>query len=191
MIKINLLPWREELREERKQRFFLMLGVAVFIGLLIMAMVHLVLAKQIKNQVKRNQILIGEIAILDQRITEIKKLESTKASLLARMSIIERLQSDRPLIVRLFKELIAIMPEGIHLTRARRMGNMIALNGYAESNTNISNLMRKIERSNYLAMPKLNIIKNTEVLDKKKRDTTGYGFELFFVLINPEMMGMF
>lgn len=191
MIKINLLPWREELREERKQHFFFMLGASVFVALLIMASVHVVLAKKIENQVKRNDMLNSEMALLDKRIKEIKRLESTKAALLARMSIIERLQSDRAMVVRLFKEIISIMPEGIHLSRARRNGDVIILNGYAESNTNISNLMRRIEKSTYLAMPKLSIIKNTEAIEKKKADTIGYGFELQFLLINPELMGMF
>lgn len=183
MTKINLLPWREELREFRKQQFYMMLGISIVAALVAMVGMHIFVEGKIENQISRNMRLKQEIALLDKKIVEIKKLKQVKSALMARMAVIERLQSDRPLVVRLFHEMVDVLPPGVHLTRVLRMGNSIIFSGFAESNTNISNLMRKIDSSTWLRRASLREIKN-------KRDKNFYAFSLRFQLYNPDIKDM-
>ena len=98
MARINLLPWREQLREERKQRFLVSLG-----GLLVAAAALVFLGDQylngeIENQQARNDFVRKEIAVLDTRIAEISELRTRRQQLLERMKIIQDLQGNRPII---------------------------------------------------------------------------------------------
>ncbi len=118
MPRINLLPWREELRKQRNKEF----GVAAVIVVLLMGGIVLAVHFQHKQQIEfqkneRNAFLEGETAKLDQKIKDIKNLEAEKERLLARMQIIQRLQSSRPQVVHLLEELATTLPEGVHYTK--------------------------------------------------------------------------
>ena len=158
MPKINLLPWREELRQKRKKDFLAaLLGAAIFGGALTFA-TKWVVQQRIDNQQARNTILQQEIAQLDQQIEEIRGLENQKERLLARMRIIEELQQSRPLVVHLFDELVETMPEGMHLSNVEQVNDRIDLQGIATSTTRVATLMRNIEGSQWLAGPQLGSI---------------------------------
>jgi type IV pilus assembly protein PilN len=149
MPKINLLPWREELRQKRKKDFLAaLLGAAIFGGALTFA-TKWVVQQQIDNQQARNTILQQEIAQLDQQIEEIRGLENQKERLLARM---------RPLVVHLFDELVETMPEGMHLSNVEQVNDRVDLQGIATSTTRVATLMRNIEGSQWLAGPQLGSI---------------------------------
>lgn len=158
MARINLLPWREELRKQRQTEFFVILGAAVVGALLIWGGVHYFYSQKIDFQNDRNARLQDEIVKLDQRIKEIEELEREKARLLARMRAIEQLQTNRPLIVRLFDELVNSLPEGVSVTSVQQSSSNITINGVAQSNARVSSFMRNLESSEWLGNPKLDII---------------------------------
>lgn len=167
MTQINLLPWREKLREQRKQRFFFFLSCSAASGLLIMFFTHSINSHRINYQESRNAFLRSEIQQMDQRIVQIKALQKIKTDMLARMGIIQELQINRTLVVHFFAELPTLLPKGIYISKVEREGKQVIIEGIAESNTNVSKLMRSIETSAWMKRPVLNEIKNVE-LDNKR-----------------------
>ena len=159
MAKINLLPWREELRKEKQQQFFAIMGITALIAAGIWGVIHFYHTQLIEYQQERNAFMEAEIAKLDKKIEEIKKLEKEKERLLARMRAIEQLQGNRPLIVRFFDEIVANIPEGMSLTKITQKKNKFTLYGIAQSNARVSGFMRALEKSKWLANPDLDIIR--------------------------------
>ena len=158
MSKINLLPWREELRKEKQQEFFVLVGVVAVLAVAAWGAVHFYHTQLIDYHKSRNMYLEQEIAKLDQKIKEIEELEREKERLLARMRAIEQLQGNRPLIVRFFDELVRTLPEGVSLLSVTQKGNQITINGVAQSNARVSNFMRNLENSEWLKDPSLDVI---------------------------------
>jgi type IV pilus assembly protein PilN len=167
MSKINLLPWREELRKEKQQEFLVTLGVAAVFAAVIWGLVHFYHVQLIEYHQDRNQYLTQEIAKLDEKIKEIQRLEKEKERLLARMRAIEQLQGNRPLIVRFFDEVVKTLPEGVSLLSIDQKGKNITINGVAQSNARVSNFMRNLENSEWLKDPDLNIIQATDAAGQR------------------------
>jgi type IV pilus assembly protein PilN len=162
MPRINLLPWREELRQKRKKDFLTALVGAVMIGGLLAYATKLGVQAQTRSQQGRNTILQEEIALLDQQIEEILGLENQKERLLARMEIIDQLQRARPEVVHLFDEIVESLPEGVHLTEVRQTGSRIELHGSAQSSTRVSALMRNVAGSEWLRDPGLDVVETID-----------------------------
>ena len=158
MPRINLLPWREELRTQRRNQFFAALGGAAVAAGVLLLLSYFVFGGMIDNQRDRNEFLEQEIAELDKQIEEITELENSKARLLARMEIIEQLQRSRPGIVHVFDEMVTVMPEGVTLTSIKQTGRRVEMVGTAESNTRVSALMRNIDKSEWLGSPDLEVV---------------------------------
>lgn len=158
MPRINLLPWREQQRVERKKAF----GVGMFgaaVGALLMAAVGWLLMNQmIDAQRDRNNLLRSEITVLDKQIEEINSLEQQKAQFIARMQIIETLQRSRPEIVRVFDTFTKIMPDGVYLTSLQQTGSRFKIQGVTQSASRVSNLMQAIHASEQLAEPDVEIV---------------------------------
>jgi type IV pilus assembly protein PilN len=165
MPKINLLPWREELRTRRRNQFFAGLAGAGAAAVVVGFASNFVMDGIISSQNARNDVLKTEIAALDKRIAEISELETKKERLLARMEIIEQLQRSRPEIVHVFDELVRTLPDGVYLTSVKETGKRLEIKGNAESNTRVSAFMRNIDKSKWLAQPDLEIV---EVKDASK-----------------------
>jgi type IV pilus assembly protein PilN len=163
MPRINLLPWREQLRQKRKKDFISAIIGAVLIGGLLTYGTKLGVQAQIRGQNARNEILRTEITELDKQIAEILGLENQKERLLARMEIIEQLQKARPEVVHLFDELVSTLPEGVHLTEIRQTGSRIELQGAAQSSTRVSALMRNIDASQWLRNPALDVVETVDL----------------------------
>jgi type IV pilus assembly protein PilN len=155
MPRINLLPWRAALRQQRKKEFVVALLGAAIVGGVIVYGSKLTLQSQISNQQNRNAILKTEIAQLDKQIAEIKGLENQRERLIARMKVIGELQRSRPEVVHLFDEIVNALPEGVHLTELKQTGNRIEFQGVAQSSTRVSTLMRNIDASDWLSDPSL------------------------------------
>lgn len=162
MARINLLPWREELRKERQQQFMVVTGMCAGLTLAVIALVHINVAGIIDNQLGRNKFLEGEIKTLDARITEIEDLEKEKARLLARMTVIQELQTSRPQVVHVFDELVTSLPDGVYLTSIKNTGASIELSGFAQSNARVSSYMRNVDSAGWLTDPRLNIIETKD-----------------------------
>ena len=159
MARINLLPWREQLREERKQRFLLAMGGTLVIagGLIFLGGQYLDGA--VAQQDARNGFIKKEIAVLDARIKEISELKERRQQLLERMKIIQDLQGNRPIIGRVFDQLVRTLPDGVYFTELQRTEKTIAIVGAAESNNRVSGLMRNLDASDWLAAPTLTEVK--------------------------------
>jgi type IV pilus assembly protein PilN len=158
MARINLLPWREELRKEQQQNFLLAILGSAGVVLLIMFFVHTHIDGAIDRQNERNQFIETEIAALDKKIKEIDGLEAKKNKLIAKMEVIQQLQGSRPEIVHLFQEVAATTPDGVYLTEMKQVGLNLTLDGAAQSNAIVSKYMRNLDASPWLANPVLTVI---------------------------------
>jgi len=170
MPRINLLPWREDQRKERQQNFLVAAAGAVLLGIVTIMLVSWTFDRFISYQNYRNGILDNEIALLDEKIEEIKGLERQKERLLARMEIIERLQKSRPEVVHLFDELVRTLPDGVYLTSLKQANRRLEIKGVAESTTRVSAYMRNIDASEWLENPGLQVIETVQVGAKKNAE---------------------
>ena len=171
MPRINLLPWRDEERKERKLAFFVAIGGAT-VGAIVVAFAgFLMLNSMIDGQNQRNERLRVEIRQLDKQIEEINNLESSKQRFIARMEIIEKLQRSRPEIVHLFDEIVRQLPDGVYLTGVKQVDKRLKFDGVAQSSTRVSAFMRNIDGSEWLRNPDLEVVSANQ--------TTGSNFTLF------------
>jgi type IV pilus assembly protein PilN len=168
MVKINLLDWRQELREKRRKRFLAVLLLSALGAALTVVAGIGVLNERVDHQKARNDLLRREIADLDKQIIEIQELEKVKANLLARMRVIEKLQASRSAMVHFFDEVVNTLPEGVYLTSLKQTGDDVAIDGIAESNGRISTYMKNLENSSWFAEPNLIVIR-TQEKDKRRQ----------------------
>jgi type IV pilus assembly protein PilN len=171
MPRINLLPWRDQQRRERKLAFFIALGGAVVLSGIALFIAYLLVGSMIDAQEHRNERLRAQIKVLDKQIEEINDLEAQKQKFISRMQIIEKLQRSRPEVVHLFDELVKQMPDGTYLTTVKQTGPKLKLEGVAQSSTRVSALMRNISASQWLRNPELEVVQT-------KSDTAGSSFVL-------------
>lgn len=147
MIRINLLPHREEKRKERRQQFYMLTGLMAALGAAIWLLVHMINAGSIDRQDSRNRYLQTEISALDRDIAEIKDLRGQIDRLMARKQVIETLQSNRAETVHFFNELASRIPSGVLMTAVSQSNSKITLKGYAQSNARVSLLMSSLNES--------------------------------------------
>jgi type IV pilus assembly protein PilN len=162
MPRINLLPWREEDRKRRQREFLVAMGAAFVAGIVCLGLLMFAFSQMIDKQRGRNSRLTAEIEVLDKSIKEIDGLERQKERLLARMEIIEQLQSSRPEVVHIFDEMTKKMPEGVYLTGMKQTGSQIELKGIAQSSTRVSALMRQIDSSEWFSDPDVQKVETTD-----------------------------
>jgi type IV pilus assembly protein PilN len=172
MTKINLLDWRAQLREQRKQRFIALMGVAVAVAAVIVGVAYLMIQNALDLQNDRNTYLTQQIADVDQKIKEIQELEKVKNNLLARMRVIEELQASRSATVHFFDELVNTLPDGVTLTYIKQNASLVTIEGAAESNGRVSTYMKNLEASPWFNDPKLIVIKTTETGSARRSDFT-------------------
>ena len=134
------------------------LGAAIGIACLVTLLAHLMVSSMIDAQKRRNELLAAEITELDKAIEQILALEEQKARMIARMEVIDTLQSSRPEVVKLFDQMVSTLPEGVYLTSVKQSGRKLEFNGVAQSSTRVSAFMRNIDASEALAAPELKVI---------------------------------
>lgn len=167
MIRVNLLPYREEAKKARRQQFFALTGLVFVLAALIVFFLYSVIEGYIANQDGRNEYLKQKIVALDKDIDQIKRLKEQTQALLARKQIIESLQRDRGEAVRLMNELVKQVPEGVYLKSIKQDGLKVNLVGLAQSSARVSTMMRNIDGSQWLSNPQLVEIKAVSV-DKRR-----------------------
>jgi type IV pilus assembly protein PilN len=151
MRRINLLPWRDERRQTLQRNFVVHIAGSVVAALIIGGGIHLYEQNQINFQDQRNQYLNGVIKDLDRKIQSINELKKKKAELIARMQVIERLQSSRPIIVHLVEEFVKTLPDGIQLTDISIKGDKtISIQGYADAQARVADYLRQLNGSEYI-----------------------------------------
>lgn len=156
MIKINLLPHREAKRKERINAFYAMLVVSGMVGAIMAFAVWGFFENKISSQTDRNNFIKAENARLDKEIAKIATLKQEIEALKARQQAVEDLQSDRNQPVHLMDELVKQVPEGIYLKSFKQTGQQVVLNGLAQSNERVSELLRNLSNhSEWLERPDL------------------------------------
>lgn len=163
MIRINLLPHREEARKLRRQQFYTLAGLMVLSAMVITFVGYTLVQRQIEAQDSNNEYIKREIASLDKEIAEIKRLREQTQALLSRKQVIESLQANRAETVRVFNELAKQTPEGVYIKTIKQTGLSLQLIGYAQSNARVSQYMRNLDSSPVLEKPNLIEIKAADV----------------------------
>lgn len=170
MTRINLLPWRQMARKE-KQREFVSIGIGaiVLMGAIIFY-VHLHMSGLISDQNTRNDFMDDEIQRVDNQIKEIKGLEAERDRLLAKMKVVQQLQTSRSRIVHIVDELEKRLPESVYLTMVKQTGGELLLQGVAPSNASVSSFMRNLDASDWFENPRLEVIQAVEKIDEKTKE---------------------
>lgn len=162
MTRINLLPWREERRQELKRQFFVILFGMALIGAGCVYLVEMAVQGQIENQRKRNDFIISETKKLDAKIKEIEQLKKKRERLVERMNVIQDLQGNRPVIVHVFDQLAKTVPDGVFYRSVKASGDQFTIEGLAEANNRVSNLMRNLSSSPMFKDPNLSTVQAEE-----------------------------
>lgn len=155
MAQINLLPWREERRQELKKEFLSVLGLVAVIGAIGVFAGGMFVNKQIEHQNSRNSYLQKHISDLDKEVSEIRELQRKRTQLIERMRVIQELQGNRPVIVRILDQLVRTVPDGVFYESLSTKDKSISVTGIAESNNRVSSLMRRLDGSDWFADPNL------------------------------------
>jgi type IV pilus assembly protein PilN len=177
MIRINLLPHREERRKALRQQFYALSALVAVLATFIWFVGYSLIDAMIERQAEKNRFLKSEIAVLDKQIEEIKKLKEQTESLLQRKQVIEALQANRSETVHLFNELARQLPSGVYLKSIKQEGQKVTLIGYAQSNARVSTLMHNLDESPILERPVLIEIKAAQV---GKRRMSEFAMSIFF-----------
>lgn len=156
--RINLLPWREELRKEQDKQLFMLAGAAWALMAVVVGYAHFHMTGRIDAQNARNKFLKKEISKLDKQIKSIQDIKKQRAALVARMNVIYKLQADRTNLVYVMDGLVKTIPEGVYYTKLTKTGGTIKINGTAQSNARVSALMRNFEVSPWFKNPDLAVI---------------------------------
>lgn len=170
MARINLLPWREEYRQEKRKEFLAQLGLICLLALAAAFTWVKIVDGAIDRQMQRNQLLKSEITVLEKQVKEIQELKKKRQELIARMKVIQDLQGTRPTIVRYFDEVVRAVPEGLFFTSLKRDGDLLTVNGITESSNRVSSFMRNLDASEWFAEPNLKSIKATNKYDNDAQE---------------------
>jgi len=187
MPQINLLPWRETLKQERQTRFAILAAIAVGLTVLMWIGAYVYIEGRISYQQKRNDYLKREITAVEQQLKEIEELKGKKTRLIERMNVIQKLQTNRPQIVHLFDEIVKRVPEGVYFTEMVQKGNAIVLSGIAQSDARVSSLMTNLEKSEWLKNPEIIVIdaENAKSSQSQQIQRSISKFELRITLTMP------
>jgi type IV pilus assembly protein PilN len=177
MAHINLLPWRAELLKQKQREFAFSAGGAILVAALVVLLSHVHFEGTIENQNQRNAYLQTEIDSLNKRIGRITELEKMKQDLLARMNVIQELQSSRPESVHMMDELVRTLPDGVYLKSFSQKSRNLQMEGVAQSNARVSDYMRNIDGSSWFAKPHLDLIKSAKANRSRVANFTMHGVQ--------------
>lgn len=177
MMRINLLPHREEKRKAKRVQFYALTGLVFLLAAIIWFVGHTLISNRIDQQNDKNEFLRQEIIVLDKQIAEIKTLKQQTEALLARKRVIELLEANRAETVHVFNEFAQRIPEGIYLRKVVQNGQRLNLVGYAQANARVSALMHNLEESPLFKKPELIEIK-AEIVGGKRLSAFNMNIEL-------------
>jgi type IV pilus assembly protein PilN len=159
MARINLLPWREELRRERQKRFMMSLMMTAVLGVVLVFLIGLFFDQKIRQQQFRNELIKTEIRTLETKIKRIDELERTRARLISRKEVIEQLQASRSMTVQLLDNLAKSIPTGVTLESVRQQGLDLSLTGSSQSNARVSAYLQELSRNELFQDPELDFVR--------------------------------
>ena len=178
MAKINLLPWREELREQKNKEYYAAIGAVVAAAAVIVYLVMSFYDGALSAQQNRNNYITREMKVLDEKIAEIRELQKTREELIDRMELIQALQGNRPVIVRVFDDVARSVPDDLFFSSLEIKGDKVLIRGIAKSNNRVAALMRNFDRSPWFDDPEL---KKVQATDKGTNE-----FEVAMVRVTPK-----
>ncbi len=147
MAKINLLPWRDELREQRKKQFVAYcVGVAA-LGVASVFSGWMYFDHKLNDQEQANQLIVSTNQNLDAQLKSLEGLQERRNAIIERMKLIQGLQGQRPVTVRLVDELVRVTPPTMYVTKFSRTGDKFTIEGKAESPNTVAELLRNLEAS--------------------------------------------
>lgn len=159
MARINLLPWREELRRERQKHFMMSLMMTAILGVVLVFMVGLFFDQKIRHQQFRNDLIKTEISKLESQIKRIDELERIRGRLISRKQVIEELQASRSMTVELLDNLAKSIPVGVTLAAVRQQGMTLVLTGSSQSNARVSAYLQQLDINKLFLNPELDFVK--------------------------------
>jgi len=162
MARINLLPWRQQLRRERQRQFMMSVLMTTILSVILVYLIGLAFDRRIDHQESRNAMLQSEISSLEARIAQIQRLEQTRERLLSRKRIIEELQASRSLTVELLDKLAKSIPVGVTLNSVRQQGMKVDLSGWSQSNARVSAYLQSLEVSDLFLEPDLGVVRTAQ-----------------------------
>lgn len=175
MANINLLPWREAQRRERNRTTMMLCGVIWGIAALIVFMANMYMNSRIDHQEARNAYVQSEIDALSKVIKEIEDLKDKRDKLLARMEVIQTLQSNRAQIVHVFDDLVTKLPKGVFYDAIAKSSNKLTIGGRAQSNNRVSALMRNLDSSDWFDNTSLKVV---DVIDQNGGSVSKFDVEV-------------
>ena len=162
MARINLLPWRQQLRRERQRQFMMSALMTIILSVILVYLIGVVFDRRIDHQESRNAMLQSEIRSLESRIAQIERLEQTRERLLSRKRIIEELQASRSLTVELLDKLAKSIPVGVTLNSVRQQGMKVDLSGWSQSNARVSAYLQSLDANDLFLEPELGVVRTAQ-----------------------------
>jgi len=147
MAKINLLPWRDELREQRKKQFIAFRAAVAVLGVVAVVLAWLFYDHKLNDQEQANQLIVSTNQNLDTQLKSLNGLQERRNAIVERMKLIQGLEGQRPVTVRLIDELVRVTPSNMYLTKFSRTGDKFTIEGKAESPNTVAELLRNLEAS--------------------------------------------
>lgn len=147
MAKINLLPWRDELREQRKKQFIAFSAAVAVLGVVAVVLAWLFYDHKLNDQEQANQLVVSTNQNLDTQLKSLDGLQERRNAIVERMKLIQGLEGQRPVTVRLIDELVRVTPSNMYLTKFSRTGDKFTIEGKAESPNTVAELLRNLEAS--------------------------------------------
>ena len=147
MANINLLPWRDEVKEQRKKTFIIVCIFSALMGCILLFLSWMYFDHQLNDQQRANQLITDTNTELDKQLKSLDGLKDKRNAIIERMKLIQNLQGQRPITVRLLDELVRVVPNNVYLTKFSRSGDRFTLEGRAESPNAVADMMRMMEAS--------------------------------------------
>lgn len=173
---INLLPWREEKRQEYKQRFYgmVVLGVLMAIGLQWFGSLYI---DHLKTQQKiRNQQLQAYVQELDKQLINLKAIEAKHKSILTRLRLVESLQNERNKTTDFMNLMPELVPEGVYVDKMKMNGRDVEIGGISDSTARLATMLDNFENSAWLMNIEMHSIVSGKVVFGKKFQTFKVSF---------------
>lgn len=163
LTRINLLPYREEIKQRKQQQFKILMLGAFAVGLGLAAATYLGIDSAISNQEGRNNFLQTEIDRLDRELGEIDKLQQEKEAFLAKKLKVEELQEKRYQAAYILDSLNALTPDNTYLTALEaESATSYKISGHAISDNKIAVMMRSLPSTGIFLQPELLSIKKVD-----------------------------
>ena len=166
MAKINLLPWRDALREKRKKEFIAYCVGAALVGVLAVALAWFFYSQKLEDQEQANQLVVSTNQNLDVQLKSLEGLQEQRNAIVERMKLIQGLQGQRPVVVRLVDEMVRVTPSNMYITKFVRTGDKFTIEGKAESPNTVAEFLRNLEASAWYR----NAFMNSFLVAEEKKD---------------------